>query len=381
TAAMKEHSHVLTFIFNNLLQERATVNRLRSYDYPEQVRHESNELSPEVVQSMVDVCTDSYDVVADYYRLKRGLLGLDELTHWDRYAPIGDRTGQIPFAEAQATVLEAFADFTPRMREMAEPFFTRNWIDAEARQGKRGGAFCSYIVPEVHPYVFMNYTSRARDVMTLAHELGHALHGVLASENSYLNYYPSLPLGETASVFAEMLVFEKLQARMDDPREKLSLLAGKIESSIATVFRQSAIYRFEQAAHRKRREEGEQTTEGYNELWQQTMQAMFGDALTLGEEHAWWWLYIPHIYHTPFYVYSYSFGELLVLALYARYKQEGEPFVQRYLDLLAKGGSQKPEEVLAQVGIDIREREFWQGGVDLLRDMVERAKALAAEIA
>jgi oligoendopeptidase F len=377
TRTLQEHAHLLTFIYNNLLLEKATMDRLRGYEYPEQARHENNELPVEVVQNMVEVVAESSDVVAEYYRLKQRLLGLDRLTHVDRYAPLTAAGTDISFAEAREMVLDAFGQCSGEMRRMTEPFFHRNWIDAELRTGKRGGAFCSYITPDHHPYVFMNYTNRARDVMTLAHELGHAIHGVLAGKQHFLDFYPSLPLAETASVFGEMLVFERLQQQIDDPQEKLALLAGKIEDTFATVFRQVTMFRFEQAAHRARREEGELTTERFNTLWQETMQEMFGDSLVLEEEHAWWWLYIPHVFSTPFYVYAYAFGELLVLALYARYKEEGEPFVQRYLDLLAAGGSQKPTEILAAVGIDISQKAFWEGGVRLIRDMVDRAKELA----
>ncbi len=377
TETLKSQSHVVTFIFNNLLQEKMTVDRLRDYEYPEQARHESNDLEPEVVQNVVEVAVENYDIVADYYRLKRDLLGLDELTHYDRYAPISDVSVKIDFPEAKQIVLDAFGAFSPRVRELTEPFFDRNWIDAEVRNGKRGGAFCSYITPDLHPYVLMNYTGRARDVMTLAHELGHAIHGCLASRHNYLTFVPSLPMAETASVFGEMLVFESLQNRIDDPRQRLLLLCGKIEDTFATVFRQVSMYRFEQAAHRTRRDEGELTTERYNSLWQETMQEMFQDSLKLGDEHSWWWLYIPHIFATPFYVYAYAFGELLVLALYARYRQEGEPFVDRYLELLAAGGSRRPTEVLDELGIDIRDKAFWQGGMDLIREMVQQARVLA----
>lgn len=381
TRTLQGLSHVLTYIYNNLLLEKQTMDRLRSHDYPEQARHESNELEPEVVQNVVDVCRENFGIVADYYRMKGRLLGVEELTHVDRYAPISEGSATIPFNEARRMVLDAFERFDPRMRTDIDPFFTKNWIDAEVRDGKRGGAFCSYVAPDVHPYVFMNYTGRTRDVMTLAHELGHALHGVLASDNNFLSFYPSLPMAETASVFAEMLVFEQLQQEITDPREQFNLLTSKIEDTIATVFRQISMFRFEQAAHAARREHGELTTDRYSALWQSNMQEMFGDSLALGEGHAWWWLYIPHIYATPFYVYAYSFGELLVLALYARYKQEGQLFVQRYFDLLATGSSQSPAEMLQVLGIDISRREFWQGGVDLIRDMVNRAITLSEQLA
>lgn len=377
TATLKEQAHVLTFIFNNVLQHHATTDRLRGYEYPEQSRHLDNELSPEVVKNVVDVVVENFSVVADYYALKRELLELEELDHVDRYAPIESETPTVTFPEAREIVLEAFGDFSPAMRELTEPFFTRNWIDAEVRPGKRGGAFCSYVTPELHPYVFMNYADRPRDVMTLAHELGHALHGVLARKQHILDFYPSLPLAETASVFGEMLVFERLQQRLENPKQRLSLLCGKLEDSMATAFRQISLYRFEQEAHRARREQGEQTTEQYNAIWQRVVQEMFGDSVRLGEDHAWWWLYIPHFINSPFYVYAYACGELLVLSLYARYKREGAPFIEQYFDFLAAGGSRTPEELLSALGIDPLQKEFWQGGVDLIRDMVAQARELA----
>ncbi|MGV3724842.1 MAG: M3 family oligoendopeptidase [Actinomycetota bacterium] len=381
TAVLRDQSHVLTYIYNNLLQHKATTDRLRGYETPDQSRHENNELPPEVVSNMVEVCVENYDLPARYYKLKRKLLGLSELTHYDRYAPLNDTGARIEFDTARRIVLDSFEEFTPALRELAEPFFTRRWIDAELRAGKRGGAFCSYIAPDVHPFVFLNYTANPRDVMTLAHELGHAVHGLLGgARHNYFSFTSTLPLAETASVFAEILVFEKLQQEMESPREKLALLAGKIEDTLATVFRQATMYRFELAAHTARREEGELTAERYNSLWQSTMQEMFGDALILGEDHRWWWSYIPHIFASPFYVYAYAFGELLVLALYARYREEGQPFVQRYLDLLAAGGSQTPQEMLAAIGIDISNKDFWRGGAALISEMIDRADALAEEL-
>jgi oligoendopeptidase F len=380
TATLREQSHALTFIYNDLLQHKATMDRLRGYEHPEQARHENNELPCDVVRNMVDVCVENYDLPARYYHLKRRLLGLDELAHYDRYAPLSESAARVEFSDAKRIVLDAFEGFSPALREMAEPFFTRGWIDADLRPGKRGGAFCSYVAPDLHPYVFMNYTANARDVMTLAHELGHAIHGLLAgAQHNYLSFMPTLPMAETASVFGEILVFEKLQQEIENPRERLTLLAGKIEDTLATVFRQATMYRFELAAHQARRAEGELTAERYGDLWQTTMQEMFGDSLTLGDDHRWWWSYIPHIYASPFYVYAYAFGELLVLALYARYRAEGQPFVQRYLDLLGAGGSRPPLEILEALGIDITNKSFWQGGADLIREMIDRAEALAAE--
>lgn len=377
TEGLRANAHVCTFIYNTLLHEKDVLDRLRAFPEPESSRHLDNELDPAVVETVVSVCTANYGLVADYYRLKRRLLGLDELTHYDRYAPITGEQTEMPFAQARELVLEAFGRFSPRLVEISEPFFSRRWIDAEVADGKRGGAFCAGITPDLHPYVLMNYTGQPRDVMTLAHELGHGIHDVLAARNHLLDYQPVLPMAETASTFAEMLVFDRLQHTLPAESERLALLCGRIEDTFATVFRQVAMFRFEQQAHRARRQQGELPTEKLNGLWQSCMQEMFGDSLTLGEDHAWWWLYIPHVIGTPFYVYAYAFGELLVLALYARYQQEGEPFVERYFELLAAGGSRAPGELLARLGIDVTDRSFWQGGCDLIRQRVELAARLA----
>lgn len=377
TTTLREKAHVCGFLYNHLLSDAATQDRLRGLSFPEQSRHLDNDLDPEIVETMVRVVLGSVGNVHRYYRLKRRLLSLDELTHVDRYGPIRQTGERIPYTEARRIVLEGLRGFSPDLAAMVEPFFTRGWIDSEVRDGKRGGAFCSSVTPDLHPYVFMNYTGTTRDVMTLAHELGHAVHGLLARQQSYLNFYSTLPLAETASVFAEMLVFEELKRRQPDPRARLALNCSKIEDTFATVYRQASMYRFEQAAHRARREEGELTVERLSELFQANLQPMFGDALALGEEHALWWLFVPHFYHTPFYVYAYSFGELVVLALYARYLQEGSSFVQSYLSLLGAGGSRRPEALLRDLGIDPRDRAFWQGGVDLIGDLVDDALELA----
>ncbi|MEK9136841.1 MAG: M3 family oligoendopeptidase, partial [Bacteroidota bacterium] len=330
TETLQRGAHVLNFIFNTLLHEKQIMDSLRGFSSPEVARHLDNEVDETMVNTVVEVCVSNYDIVAEYYRLKRRLLGLDELTHYDRYAPItGERT-ELSFAQAQNIVMDAFDQFSTRLAGIAEPFFSKRWIDAALRSGKQSGAYCMGVTPDLHPYVLMNYTSKPRDVMTLAHELGHGVHDVLASKQNLLNYHPVLPMAETASTFGEMLVFDKLQTALSSPQERLALLCGKIEDTFATVFRQIAMYRFEQQAHRLRREKGEQPVEAHCELWQNTMQAMFGDSLKLGDEHKWWWLYIPHVYHTPFYVYAYAFGELLVLSLYAQHQREGQSFVPRY---------------------------------------------------
>ena len=377
TGGLRRNTHVCTFIYNTLLHEKEVLDRLRSYRTPEDSRHLNNELSGGVVDTVSEVCAANYGTVAAYYHLKRRLLGLDELTHYDRYAPISGEESKIPFGQARDIVLGSFGEFSPRLLDICEPFFERRWIDAALADGKRGGAYCAGITPDLHPYVFLNYTDSPRDVMTLAHELGHGIHDVLASGNHLLDYHPVLPMAETASTFAEMLVFDRLRGELESDGERLALLCGKIEDTFATVFRQIAMYRFEQQAHRARREEGELPSERFDELWQRNMQAMFGDALTLGDDHACWWLYIPHIVDVPFYVYAYAFGELLVLALYARFRSEGEAFVDRYFELLAAGSSRAPAELLAGLGIDVSSRDFWQGGCDLIRQRVDEAAALA----
>ncbi len=381
TDTLKEGAHILTFIFNMLLHEKQVIDRLRGFPTPEAARHLDNEIDETVVNMIVDVCVDNYGIVADYYHLKRELLALDELTHYDRYAPITSKCTKFSFDEAKDIVLDAFGQFSTQLAEITEPFFSRRWIDAALRTGKQGGAYCAGITPDLHPYILMNYTDEPRDVMTLAHELGHGIHDVLASKQNLLNYYPVLPLAETASTFGEMLVFDALQTTLSSPQERLALLCGKVEDTFATVFRQIAMYRFERDAHRLRREKGEQPTEAYCELWQRTMQEMFGDSLTLGEEHQWWWLCIPHINRSPFYVYAYAFGELLVLSLYAKYQHEGEAFVPTYFDLLRAGGSAPPAQLIANMSIDITSSDFWQGGCNLIHQRVEQAKELAKVVA
>lgn len=380
TEGIRELHRVLGLTFNTLLLDKATNDRLRGFEYPEQARHLSNEIDREVVDTVAEVCVAGYPMVADYYRLKGKLLGIDRLTHYDRYAPITAAHSQIPYAQAKEMVLNAFGAFDAAVHDAAAGFFAERRIDAALREGKRGGAFCCSVDADHSPYVLMNYTARPRDVMTLAHELGHGVHGCLAQRQNYLNYHSVLPLAETASVFGEMLVFERLMAELPGDAERLALLCEKIEDTFATTFRQIALYRFEQQVHRRRREEGELAVATLNEIWQATIQQMFGDSVELGEDHAWWWLYIPHFVHSPFYVYAYAVGELLVLSLYARYRQEGKAFVPRYLDFLAAGGSRRPAELLADLGIDIRQRSFWEGGIALIADTVRQAHELAGRV-
>lgn len=378
-ATLEQNTPTLAFIMNTLLAEKEVMDRLRGFERPESSRHLDNELPEKAVDTMVDVCVQNFSIVEEYYELKSRLLGIDELTHYDRYAPLKKAEENIAYSKACEVVLDAYRAFSNDLHELALPFFEDGWIDVPVAEGKRGGAFCAGVSPDHHPYILLNYTGKPRDVMTLAHELGHGLHDRLAAKNHILDYHPVLPLAETASTFGEMLTFEKLFAELDSDEDRLALLCEKLEDTFATVFRQVSMFRFERRIHEARRSEGELPTERFNELWQECMGEMFGKSLTLGDPHKWTWAYIPHIIQTPFYVYAYAFGELLVLSLYAKYKEEGESFIGQYMDFLAAGGSKAPADLLAALGIDACDPSFWQGGCDLIKENLRRAKQLAAK--
>ncbi|MGF1505084.1 MAG: M3 family metallopeptidase [Anaerolineae bacterium] len=276
-------------------------------------------------------------------------------------------------------VLESFGAFHPTVQEVANHFFEGGWIDAPNRPAKRGGAYATPTVPSVHPYVFMNYMGRARDVETLAHELGHGIHMYLSRQQGILQAGTPLTTAETASTFAEMLVFQDLLERAQDPRDRLALLSGKIEGSFATVFRQISMNRFEESIHLARRGEGELSTARFSELWLASQRAMFGDSVTMTGEYGLWWSYVPHFLHTPGYVYAYAFGELLVLALYARYQQGAEGFEERYIEALSMGGADWPHTIMAPLGVDLTAPQFWHEGLGILDDLVGEAEAIAAE--
>jgi oligoendopeptidase F len=374
---LKQHSHVLAYVFNTLLQNKASEDRLRAYANPLAARHLSNEIDAASVEALLSASERAFPLVQRYYRLKARLLGLETLLDYDRYAPVGDAPAAVAFSAAQRIVLDAYRDFSPELAELAGRFFERHWIDAELRPGKRGGAFSASTVPSVHPYVFLNYTGTLRDVMTVAHELGHGVHQTLAREQGLFEQDTPLTLAETASVFGEMLVFRRLLREESDPKTRLALLCGKIEDAFATVFRQVAMTRFEEKLHAARRSEGELPIERINTLWLEANAPMHGDAVRLSDDYAWWWLYIPHFVHSPFYCYAYAFGELLVLALLRRYDEEGAAFVPRYLALLRAGGSDAPAALLAKLGLDVADPRFWDGGLALLEEMVAEAEKLA----
>ncbi|HWD39169.1 MAG TPA: M3 family oligoendopeptidase [Fimbriimonas sp.] len=378
SAGLKELERILVFTYNNLLQDKAVEDRLRRLEYPEKSRHLSNELDKETVDLVVRLCRENYGLVERFYHVKREILGLPELTHIDRYAPLFEAEAPVAWAEAQQIVLDAFRSFSSDMATRASEFFERSWIDAEPRKGKQGGAFCAYNTPDTHPVVFQSYLNKMDDVMTLAHELGHGVHASLSRAQSYLNFHGTLPLAELASTFGEMLVFEKLVAGAD-LKDKLALYADKIEGVFATVFRQAAMFSFEQRCHQARRAEGELTAEQFGDLWQTELQAMFGDSVKLGEQHRAWWSYVGHFIYAPFYVYAYSFGELLVLSLYQMAKAEGPSFADKYIDVLKLGGSKTPQELMTLVGVDLTSEAFWQGGFKAMEALVAEFERLWAE--
>jgi oligoendopeptidase F len=380
TRTLQANQLVIGFIFNTLVHDHAIDDRLRTYGTPMAARHLANEIEPETVEALMRACEGRHDLVQRYYELKRRLLGLDELTDYDRYAPLAAETSLTSWADCRTIVLTAYGAFSPRMREIADEFFVRRWIDADVRQGKRGGAFSHSTVPSVHPYVLVNYTGKLHDVTTVAHELGHGVHQYLSRPRGYLQADTPLTMAETASVFGEMLVFEQLLREVSDPAQRLHLLCGKIEDAIATVFRQIALTRFEQRLHAERRAQGEVPRERICDLWQEINAALYGDAVRLTDDYRWWWSYIPHFVHTPFYCYAYGFGELLVLALYEIYRREGAAFVPKYLDLLAAGGSDSPAALLRPFGVDIADPAFWQLGLEPLTQMIAQAEALAGSV-
>ena len=321
--------------------------------------------------------TSRYDVVARYYRLKKRLLGLDELFDYDRYAALPAAERRYTWDEARAAVLGAYAAFHPRMAEIAALFFEKRWIDAAVRPGKRGGAFSSSTVPSVHPYILVSFQGTAQDVMTLAHELGHGVHQYLARDRGVLQQNTPLTTAETASLFGETLVFHDLVRREKDPKAVLSMLVRQIESSFATVFRQVAMNRFEETAHTARRERGELSTAALSEAWMETQRAMFGGSVTLTEDYGIWWSYITHFLHVPGYVYAYAFGDLLVRALYSRSLSGGTEFPALYLDMLAAGGSDWPSAIVGSLGVDLADPGFWAQGLGMLEQMVAQAEDLA----
>jgi oligoendopeptidase F len=377
TTALGQDVRTRAYIYNVILGEKAIDDRLRQFPTWISSRNLANETSDEAVQALVEAVTGRYDVCNRYYRVKKRLLGGDELHEWDRYAPVGEVARSLTWDDSKALVLDSYKRFSPRAGELVEDFFTHGWIDAPVVPGKAGGAYCMPVTPRHHPYVMLNYTGKLRDAAVMAHELGHGLHDRLASKNHIFDFHPPLTLAETASVFGEQLTFDRIMAEEKDPKVRLGMLCQQCEDAFATVFRQVAFNRYEDACHTLRRKEGELAVEQLGDIFQDKLQAMFGDALTLTEEHKVWWSYVGHFLHTPGYVYAYAFGNLLALSVYHRYLEVGPSFVDKYLDFLAAGGSTRPDELVRRLGMDITDPGFWDAGLKILDTMVTEVERLA----
>jgi oligoendopeptidase F len=380
TKALAPGLRTRAFIFNTLLQDKAVEDRLRSFPSWIASRNLANEASDESVQALVDAVQEAYDVPQRWYRLKAQILGVDKLADYDRMASVSQADEQeFSWQESTDMVFTSFDAFATEMGDVARKFVDEGWIDAPVRPGKRGGAFCAYTVPSHHPYVLLNWTSRRRDVLTLAHELGHGIHAYLARERGPFEQTTPLTLAETASVFGETLVFDRLLEQTTEPQARLGLLAEQIEGSIATIFRQTAMNRFEHGVHTARRDEGELSVERFGEIWHASQAAMLGDAVDITDGYRSWWSYVPHFIGTPGYVYAYAYGQLMALSVYGRYRQEGPSFAPKYLELLATGGSKAPEDLVAIAGLDLTDPGFWRSGLALVREQLEQAEQAAKD--
>lgn len=364
-------------IHNTLAKEKEIEDRWRKMPTPQHARHLANHVEPEVVQALRDAVVAAYPRLSHrYYRLKARWMGLDKLQIWDRNAPLPiEQPRTIGWDEARETVMSAYADFSPELAEIARPFFERGWIDAGVKPGKAPGAFAHPTVTDAHPYILLNYLGKPRDVMTLAHELGHGVHQVLAAGQGELLSHTPLTLAETASVFGEMLTFRKLLSQATTPQERKVLLAGKVEDMINTVVRQIAFYDFETKLHYARRE-GELTPDDINALWMSVQAESLGDAFEFMPGYETFWSYVPHFVHSPFYVYAYAFGDGLVNALYAAYEEGLPDFQSRYLDMLRAGGSKHHRELLAPFGLDASDPAFWDKGLSMIARMIDELEAM-----
>ncbi|HST34704.1 MAG TPA: M3 family oligoendopeptidase [Solirubrobacteraceae bacterium] len=377
TEALAPGLRTRAFLFNTLLADKGIDDRLRHYPHWLAARNLANEASDESVQALIDAVRGRNEIPRRWYRLKARLLGLERLADYDRMASVTEDQASFPFAQARQIVLDCYSSFSPELGEVAGAFFSEQRIDAPVRPAKRGGAFCASVVPSVKPYVLLNYTSQRRDVLTLAHELGHGVHFALAARQGIFHQTTPLTLAETASVFGETIVFERLLAEDSSPASRLALLAENLEDTIATVFRQVAMNRFEDLVHTARREQGELSVERFGELWAESQQELLGDSVEVTDGYRSWWSYIPHFIGSPGYVYAYAYGQLLALSVYERYEQEGVALVPQYLELLAAGGSKSPEELGRIVGIDLADPGFWDAGLDLVERQLTQAEEAA----
>ncbi len=380
TTALEPGLRTRAFIFNTLLQDKSTKDRLRSYEHWLAARNLANEASDESVAALIEAVVSHYELARRWYRLKAKLLGLDRLAHYDRMAPVALEEQRIAYADARELVLDCYRGFSPELGEAASGFFEGDYIDAPPAAGKRGGAFCAYTVPSAHPYVMLNYTSRSGDVLTMAHELGHGVHAHLAGkEQSIFQVSTPLTVAETASIFGETIVLERLLSESPDAAARLSLLAESLDGAVAAVFRQVAMNRFEDRIHAERRSSGELSPDAFAAAWLDTQADLLGDSVEPAPEYGTWWSYVPHFVDTPGYVYAYAYGHLLALSVYRRYQETGAGFVPSYLELLAAGGSRSPEDLGAIVGVDLTDPGFWTSGLGLIEEQLDAAEKAAAE--
>jgi len=379
TDALEPGLRTRAFVFNTLLADKAVDDRLRKYPHWLASMNLDNEASDESVRALVAAVQARYDIPHRWYALKARILGLDRLADYDRMASVADEESEFGWREGRELVLDAYGSFSSELQGAARRFFEEAWIDAPVRPGKRPGAFCAYTVPSQHPYLLLNWTGRRRDVLTLAHELGHGLHAYLARDQGVFHQTTPLTLAETASVFGETVTFGRLLDATRDPSARLALVAESIEGQIATVFRQTAMNRFEDRVHTERREVGELSVDRFGELWHETQTEMLGDTVELTDGYRTWWSYIPHFIGTPGYVYAYAYGQLLALSVYRTYEERGAAFVPQYLELLRSGGSRTPDELGRIVGVDLGDPGFWDGGLAIVEQQLEVAETAAAE--
>jgi oligoendopeptidase F len=378
SAALEPGLRTRGFIYNTLVFDKSVEDRLRSYPNWLASRNLANEASDESVMALINAVRNRFDIPQRWYRLKAQLLGIDRLADYDRSAPVLTEEVQYSFGAARDLVLDTYSSFSPVAGQVVRRFFDEHWIDAPTRPHKRGGAFCSYTVPSVHPYVMLNYTATRRDVLTMAHEFGHGLHASLSQPQGIFHHSTPLTLAETASVFGEELVFGRMLDESTDDATRLGLLAERVDGAIATVFRQMAMNRFEHLIHTRRRSDGELSADRICEAWVETQAELFGDSVEITGGYRMWWSYVPHFINTPGYVYAYAYGLLLALSVYSRYLQEGESFVPRYIELLSAGGSRSPEQLAEIVGIDLTDPGFWDSGLALVEQQLSEAEELAA---
>jgi len=373
----KANERTFALVTNTLAKDKEISDRWRGFQDVADSRHLNNRVEREVVDALVGSVRAAYPRLSHrYYRLKAGWFKKKKLAHWDRNAPLPfSATGSIAWPDARDMVLTAYRGFSPEMARIAERFFTDRWIDAPVRPGKAPGAFSHPTTPSAHPYVLMNYQGKPRDVMTLAHELGHGVHQVLAARNGALMAPTPLTLAETASVFGEMLTFKRLLAETSSAKQRQALLAGKVEDMINTVVRQIAFYSFERAVHTERRN-GELTAQRIGEIWLRVQGESLGPAIDIRPGYESFWMYIPHFIHSPFYVYAYAFGDCLVNSLYAVYEKASDGFAERYLALLAAGGTKHYSELLKPFGLDAKDPKFWDGGLSVISGMIDELEGM-----